>query len=403
MEVPAGAPVVTRAEFLPFAHPDLDGSELAEIREVLESGWLSSGPKAKAFEEEFARAVGAPHAVAVNSATAGMHVSLVVAGLGPGDESIVPAYTFAATAEVVLYLGATPVLVDVDPVTLNVDPAAVEAAVTGRTRAVLPVHFGGLAADLDGIGAVAGRHDLVVVEDAAHAFPAAYRGRPIGSISPYTCFSFYATKTITTGEGGMVTTDREDRADLLRSVALHGIDRNAWNRYSKEGSWFYRIERLGFKYNMTDVAAAMGLAQLPRADAMRERRADVARLYDEAFAPLEELQTPTDLDDRAHAWHIYGLRLNLDRLSIDRADFIEALHARNIGASVHFIPVHLHPYYARLLGHAPEDFPVAYGEYMREVSLPIWSKMEPADVADVTAAVAEVVAAHRKKVFAVER
>ncbi len=391
-----------RDTFLPFALPDLDHTELAQIKDALDSGWVTTGPKTRQFEAAFAAAVGAKHAVAVNSCTAAMHLALEAVSLRRGDEVITTPYTFAATAEVIRYFDARPVLVDVDPCTLNIRPDAIAAAVTGRTRAVIPVHIAGLPADLDAIYAVAARHNIAVIEDAAHAFPAKYQGRMIGQVAPENvaqhavCFSFYATKTITTGEGGMICTDDDTLADRCRIMALHGISRDAWKRYTAEGSWYYEITAPGYKYNMIDVAAGMGLAQLAKADRMWRRRREIAGRYAAALRTNPALQTPADREDSQHAWHLYMLRLNLDSLCIDRAEFIEALKARNIGTSVHFIPLHLHPYYRETYGFRPDDFPVANREYLREISLPIYSKMSDADVNDVIAAVLEIVEAHAR-------
>lgn len=388
-----------RQTFLPFALPDIDGGELAQVREVLESGWVTTGPKTRQFEAEFATAVEAGQAIAVNSCTAAMHLALEAAGLGPGDEVITTPYTFAATAEVIRYFNARPVLVDICPEDFNIDPAQVEAAASERTRAIIPVHIGGAPAELEAIYAIAHRHGLTVIEDAAHAFPARYHGRPIGSaaahlndrVVSFTCFSFYATKTITTGEGGMITTEDEELADRCRVMALHGISKDAWKRYTAEGSWYYEIIAPGFKYNLSDLAAALGLAQLAKAEAMRQRREAIAGRYNEAFAPIPALQIPVMRPNLQHAWHLYMLRLHLDRLAIDRAQFIEELNERRIGTSVHFIPLHLHPYYRQTYGYRPEDFPVAYREYRREISLPIYSKMTAQDVEDVITAVVDIV------------
>jgi len=376
-----------RDSFLPFAQPDLDGSELAEIKEVLDSGWVTTGPKTHRFEAEFARYVGAKHAIAVNSCTAAMHLALEAIGLRPGDEVITTPYTFAATAEVIRYFDARPVFIDIDRRSLNMRPELIEGAITERTRAVIPVHIAGLPVDLDPIHEVARSHNLPVIEDAAHAFPAFYRGRMIGGISDFTCFSFYATKAITTGEGGMICTDNDEWADRCRTMALHGISKDAWKRYTSEGSWYYEIIAPGFKYNLTDVAAAMGLAQLAKAERMWLRRRQIAHMYNAAFGEWPELQVPEDRDDCQHGWHLYVLRLNLDRLRIDRAQFIEELRERNIGCSVHFIPLHIHPYYREIYGYLHEDFPVAYHEYLRAISLPIYSKMSDSDVQDVIDAV----------------
>ncbi|HEX9006621.1 MAG TPA: DegT/DnrJ/EryC1/StrS family aminotransferase [Bacteroidota bacterium] len=369
--------------------------ELDEIRQVLASGWISTGPKTRQFEEEFAQAVGARYAVAVNSCTAAMHLALEAIGLKAGDEVITTPYTFAATAEVIRYFGARPVFVDIDPVTLNMDAGRIAGAVTGRTRAVIPVHIAGLPVDLQAVSEAARNAGLEVIEDAAHAFPSKYQGRMVGSSSLATCFSFYATKTLTTAEGGMLCTDSEKVAERCRVMSLHGISKDAWKRYAAEGSWFYEIVAPGFKYNMTDVAAAMGLAQLRKAWAMWERRTAIAERYTTTFRELAELQVPAVRDDCQHSWHLYMLRLNLDRLRIDRNRFIEELKRRNIGASVHFVPLHVHPYYRETFGYQASDFPVAFRESAREISLPIYSRMSNSDVEDVIDAVYDIIATSR--------
>jgi dTDP-4-amino-4,6-dideoxygalactose transaminase len=385
-----------RTAHLPFALPDLDDEELREIAEVLRSGWITTGAKTKQLEAEFAAAVGAKHAIAVNSCTAAMHLALEAAGVGPGDRVATTPYTFAATAEVIRYFQAHPVFVDVDPATLNMDPAALARALAaGGAKAVIPVHLGGEPCDLDAIHAAARAHGAVVIEDAAHALPTRLAGRMIGALSDFTCFSFYATKSLTTGEGGMICTDDERLADRCRIMSLHGISRDAWKRYTAEGSWYYEIIAPGYKYNMTDVAAAMGLAQLRKLDRMWRRRVEIALRYDEAFGQLGELQVPARSSTNQHAWHLYMLRLRLERLRVDRAKLIEELRRRHIGTSVHFIPLHLHPYYRETYGYKPEDFPVAAAEYLREISLPIYSKMSDGDVTDVIEAVREVVSEHR--------
>ena len=388
---------MTRPTFLPFSQPDTDETEIAQVSSAIRSGWITTGPKTAEFEAAFAAYAGVRHAVAVNSGTAAMHLALEAIGLREQDEVITTPYTFAATAEVIRYFRARPVLVDVEPSTLNIDPARIEAVITPRTRAILPVHLAGIAAAMDEILDVARRHDLLVVEDAAHSLPTLYRGRLVGTIGDVTCFSFYATKSLTTGEGGMVCTDNDAWADRCRVMSLHGISRNAWNRYSAEGSWYYEILAPGYKYNLTDVAAAMGLAQLAKLDRMRDRRAAVAKRYSEAFAGVAELEVPPDAPAGGrHAWHLYMLRLRLERLRIDRAAFVEALRSENIGVSVHFIPLHVHPYYRDTYGYRPEDFPVAYREYLREVSLPIYSRMTEGDVDDVIRAVVEVISRSRR-------
>jgi perosamine synthetase len=369
--------------FLPFHLPDIGEAEIDAVVEALRSGWITTGPKTREFERRFAAAVGANHAVAVNSCTAALHLALEAIGIGPDDEVIVPTLTFAATGEVVRYLGARPVLVDVLQGDHNLDPAAVAAAVTGRTKAIIPVHFGGQACDLDAIRAVAREHGLKVVEDAAHAFPASFAGRTIGSQSDITCFSFYATKTLTTAEGGMAVTDDEAWADRMRVMALHGISKDAWKRYSAEGSWYYEIVAPGFKYNMTDVAAAMGLVQLERAQELLDKRRAIARAYSAAFSAIDAIELPWLRDFDAHAWHLFVIRLVDGKARIGRNELIERLKAAGIGTSVHFIPLHVHPYYRETYGYTPGDFPVALDLYGRSISLPIHPTMTDSDVSRV--------------------
>jgi dTDP-4-amino-4,6-dideoxygalactose transaminase len=385
-----------RPTFLPFALPDTDQAEIDEVTDAIRSGWITTGPKVRQFEQEFAAYVGARHAIALNSATAALHLCLEAAGLQAGDEVITSTLTFAATAEVVRYFNARPVLVDIDPSTLNLDPGCMEAAITPRTRAVIPVHLGGRACDMAAICSLASRHGLKVIEDAAHALPTRYQGQLVGALSDFTCFSFYATKTMTTGEGGMITTDNDVWAERCRIMSLHGISKDAWKRYTAEGSWYYEIIAPGFKYNMTDVAAAMGLAQLRKVERMQTRRAEIAAQYSSAFSALEQVEVPQDVPaGDQHAWHLYILRIHPDRLNIDRARFIDELKLRNIGASVHFIPLHLHPYYRETYGFRPQDFPIAYREYQRLISLPIYSKMSDQDVDDVIEAVHDIVQLYR--------
>jgi dTDP-4-amino-4,6-dideoxygalactose transaminase len=378
-----------RSAFLPFHRPDLAEAEIDAVAAVLRSGWLTTGAEARAFEAEFAEAVGAPFALALNSCTAALHLALEAGGIAPGDEVLVPTMTFAATAEVVCYLKARPVLVDCEPDSLNISAEAAAAAVCGRTKALIPVHYGGQPCDLDAMQALAQRHRLVLIEDAAHAFPAAWAGRPIGSHGNLTCFSFYATKNITTGEGGMVTSHDEQLMRRMRRMSLHGISHDAWKRYTAEGSWYYEIQDAGFKYNLTDIAAALGRVQLRRAEAMRARRRELAARYAAGLAGTAAVELPAAQPRSEHAWHLYPLRLRLDQLRIDRARFIAELRARNIGASVHFIPLHLHPFY-RNQGWRAEDFPVATREYERLISLPLYSAMRDADCDDVIAAVQDI-------------
>lgn len=385
-----------RQTFLPFALPHITTTEIDEVVDTLRSGWLTTGPKTKRFEREFAQCVEAPYAVAVNSATAAMHLALDAIGLQPGDEVIVPVYTFTATAEVVVYFRAQSVFVDVDPLTCNLDPAQLEKRITPRTRAIIVVHMAGVPAEMDAILAIARAHGLPVIEDAAHAFPAKYRGHTVGSIADLTAFSFYATKTLATGEGGMLTTANPQYAERASMMSLHGISRDAWKRYSAEGSWYYEVLQAGYKYNMTDVAAALGLQQLARREWLLERRRSIARRYTEAFSRLAEVETPADPAHVEHAWHLYILRLHLDRLSIGRDAFIQALTQANIGTSVHFIPLHLHPFYRDTYHLKPDDFPAALHAYQRAISLPIYPGMTDEDVEDVIAAVEYLVETYAK-------
>lgn len=379
-----------RETFLPFALPDTDEAEVAAVSEVIRSGWLTTGKKTREFEAAFAKYVGAKHAIAVSSCTAAMHLALDALGVKPGDRVLTTPYTFAATAEVIRYMGAHPLFVDVRPDTLNLDVERV-ADVLRRERvaAIMPVHIAGEPCDLDALRGVAG--DIPIVEDAAHALPTRISGRMIGSLSTFTCFSFYATKTLATGEGGMLTTDDDRAAERCRIMSLHGISRDAWKRYTAEGSWAYEIVAPGYKYNLTDIAAAIGLVQLDKLEAMWRRRVAIARRYDEAFAPYPELQIPARADTNQHAWHLYMLRVDNERLRGGRDVFAQELRKKNIGISVHFIPLHLHPYYRETYGYKPDDFPVATREYGREISLPIYSRMSDADVDDVIAAVLETV------------
>ena len=386
---------------LPFARPSITDAERKAVLEVLDSGWLTTGPKAKEFETAFASFVGTQHAVALNSATAALHLALEALGVGRGDEVIVPTWTFASSAEVVAYLGATPVLVDIDARTLNLDVDTVVRAVTPRTRAVIAVHIAGRPLKIEDLVAALDPLGIPVVEDAAHSFPSriGQGGRFAGTVGRIGAFSFYATKTITTGEGGMLVTDDDDLAARTRLMSLHGIGRDAWKRYAAGGSWYYEIEDAGYKYNLTDMAAALGLAQLARADELLAARLELVRWYRAAFADRAVdglIELPEDEPDGSHAWHLFIIRLNLEALAIDRAAVMDGLAERGIGASVHFIPLHLHPYYRRQ-GWKAEDFPVATREYERVISLPLWPGMTPADVERVADALAEIVASKARR------
>ncbi len=380
---------VCRSTFLPFSPPAISEEEIAAVADTLRSAWITTGPKTKRFESEFAQYLGAPAALALNSCTAGLHLALITLGIGPGDEVITTPMTFCSSVNVIEHVGARPVLADIVPDTLTIDPMRVAEAITPRTRAIMPVHYAGHPADMAPLLEIARQHDLYVIEDAAHALPASYRGQRIGTIGDLTAFSFYATKNLTTAEGGMLTGAPEliERARLL---SLHGMSHDAWKRYDASGSWYYEVVEAGWKYNMTDIQAAIGLVQLQRLPTMQQRRREIVARYNEAFGQDDALQIPTERPDAESAWHLYVLRLNLDRLTVDRARFIEELRTRNIGTSVHFIPIHLHPYYRDKYGFQPEDFPVAYREYQRLISLPLHPGLSDDDVQDVIAAVKDV-------------
>lgn len=378
--------------FLPFALPDLGEEEIAEVVDSLRSGWLTTGPKTKQFEQQFQAFLGDQvQAIAVNSATSGLHLALEALGIGAEDEVITTTYTFTATAEVIRYLGANPVFVDIDPHTLNIDPQQIEKAITPRTKAIIPVHLAGLSCKMEAILKIARQHNLKVVEDAAHAIPTTYQGQLIGSLeSDVTVYSFYATKTIATGEGGMLVTRNPEIADRARVMRLHGINRDAFDRYtSNKPSWYYEIVAPGFKYNMTDLAASLGIHQLKKAWQLQAKRAEMAEKYDQAFANLPLILPPHAPNSDTHSWHLYMIRLN-DDCNIERNQFIEEMTAKGIGCSVHYIPLHLHPYWRETYDLKPQDFPVALKVYQRIVSLPLYTKMTEADQEKVINTVKEI-------------
>jgi dTDP-4-amino-4,6-dideoxygalactose transaminase len=378
--------------FLPFALPEIGDEEIAEVVDTLKSGWVTTGPKAKRFEAAFTEFLGDPalESIAVNSATAGLHLALEALGIGPGDEVITTTHTFTATAEVVRYLGADVVLVDIDPATLNIDPKAVEAAITPRTKCIVPVHYAGLAADMGAILAIARRHGLKVVEDAAHALPTLSAGRLVGTLeSDITVFSFYANKTMTTGEGGMLVTRDPELAKRAKVMRLHGMSRDAFDRFTAtKPSWYYEIVAPGFKYNLTDIAAALGLQQLKRLPAFQERREQLAARLNAGLAGLPLVLPPTAPAGDRHSWHLYVVRL-ADDAKVARDEFIERLFKLGIGVSVHYIPLHLQPYWRDRYGLAPAQFPHSQRAYERMVSLPLYTRMTDADADRVCAAVRE--------------
>jgi dTDP-4-amino-4,6-dideoxygalactose transaminase len=383
-------------KFIPFHVACVGEEEAQAAANVVLSGWLTMGAKTIEFEQKFAAYIGAKHAIGVSSCTAALHLALDAVGLREGDEVLVPTTTFTATAEVVAYFKAKPVLVDVDAETLCIDPVDAERRITKQTRAIIPVHYAGRPCDMDAIQDLARRYSLRVIEDAAHSLPASFHGVLVGSISELTAFSFYATKTITTGEGGMVTTDNDDLANRIRMMRLHGISRDAWNRYSAEGSWRYEVIEAGYKYNLTDIQSAIGIVQLSKCDSMRAARKDIASRYSNAFALEPALQVPAVDDNCESAWHLYVLRLNLEKVTISRSEMIEKLRGRGIGTSVHFIPLHMHPYYQKKYGYRADEFPVASMQYKRYLSLPIFPGMTPTQVDYVIENVLEIIKAAAK-------
>jgi dTDP-4-amino-4,6-dideoxygalactose transaminase len=388
--------------FIPFHRPSIGDEEIAEAVDTLRSGWLTTGPKTAQFEKEFGAYVKSPHALAVNSCTAGLHLALSAGDIGPGDEVITTPLTFCATVNTIVHVGATPVLADIGQ-DGNLDPASVEARITPRTRAIIPVHLAGLPCDLGSLWRIARSYGLRVIEDAAHAVGAVYEGKPIGAAtaSPRTgsdavAFSFYATKNLTTAEGGMVTTPDPELHDRMKCLCLHGISRDAWNRYTDKGGWYYEVLECGFKYNLSDLQSAIGIHQLRKQERFVETRTQYARLYANILADTEEVELPAEAASSSRsAWHLYSIRLNLDKLTIDRSDFIQALREKRIGASVHFIPIQLHPFFQHL-ANLPQNYcPVALALYPRLVTLPLYPEMTEAEVEYVGQTVRELVRENR--------
>jgi dTDP-4-amino-4,6-dideoxygalactose transaminase len=378
-------------KFIPFAIPSIGEEEIAEVVATLRSGWLTTGPKTQRFERDFAQFVGMPYALAVNSCTAGLHLALESIGLESGDKVVTTPYTFTATAEVVRYFGADPVFVDIEPTTFNIDVKKLALVLenTDSVKAILPVHFGGQACDMDEILALAKQYNIKVIEDAAHAFPTYYKGRIVGSLGDITVYSFYVTKTLVTGEGGMVVTANPEYIERIRTMRLHGISQDIFHRSTGAEGWYYEVIAPGFKYNMSDLTASLGIHQLKKAELLRQRRAAIAEQYSQALVDLP-LKTPINLPHNIHAWHLYVIQLELESLNISRNVFIERMVKAGIGTSVHFIPLHCHPYWRDRYGFKPEDFPVAYDVYQRAVSLPIYPNLSNEDVARVIKTVKQI-------------
>jgi dTDP-4-amino-4,6-dideoxygalactose transaminase len=382
-------------DFLPYNLPDISDIEVDAVVETLRSGWLAPGPRVRAFEEDFARYAGTRHAIALDSATAGMHLALICSEIGPGDEVITTPTTFAATVNVIIHTGATPVLADICADDYCIDPAAIERSITPRTRAIMPVHHGGSACRMQEITAIAQKHGLCVIEDAAHAVGTQIDGRNVGSFGDATVFSFYPTKNIASGRGGMLTTDDDALAERARLLALHGMSNDAWDRYTARGSWAYQVLAAGYNYAMSDYQAALGHAQFSRIDEFQAKRRTLAGRFNERFDALEEIARPIERIGTTHAWHLYVIRIRPERLRINRDEFIVSLKERGIGTSVHFIPIHHHPYYREQYGWAPGDFPVADAAFETMISLPLYTRMTESEVDRVATAVEDIVTEHR--------
>lgn len=379
-----------RTEFLPLAKAMIEQEELKAVEEVLKSGWLTTGAKVKEFEENMQQYLGCKKAIGLTSCTGGLHIALAALEIGKGDEVIVPTYTFAASAHVVDWLGATPVLVDVEKNTFNIDPAAIETAITPRTKAIMPVHFAGHACDMDKIMAIAKKHKLYVIEDAAHAIGTEYKGKKIGNHGDVVVFSFYVTKTITTAEGGMAVTNNEELGRKLKRYSYFGVDKDAFNRYSDKGTWYYEIIESGYKYNMDNIQGTLGVEQLKKLERFIAKRRELAEEYNRLLHGIKEVTTPTEKEYTRHPYHLYPVLVDIEGLGISRADFINRLREYNICSSVHFIPLHLHPFYQKRYGYKRGDFPIAEYLFDREVSLPLYPGMSKDDVKYVVDAVKEI-------------
>lgn len=386
-----------REAFLPYFVPSIGKEEVSAVIKTLESGWITTGEKTHLFEQEFSTLLGANASLALNSCTAALHLALLLSDVQPGDEVITTPFTFIATSNVIEHLHATPVFVDIEEDTLNIDPTKIEEKITKKTKAILIVHYGGHACDMEQIMAIAGKYSLPVIEDAAHGLGGEYRGKPLGTFGDFSAFSFYANKNITTIEGGMLVGKNVASVERARILSLHGIDRDAWKRYRQEGSWQYEVVYPGLKYNMTDVSASIGLCQLKKLNGFQQTRANIAQEYNKAFCAIPSLKTPITRDGVKHAWFNYALRLDLDQMSIDRSEFIAALKKRQIGITVHFIPVHLHPYYRDKYRYAPRDFPLSYQAYQELFCLPLYPSMTRADVERVIHAVQDITTEHVRR------
>ncbi len=386
--------------FIPYCQHSIGAEEIEEVVLTLKSAWLTSGPKTRSFENDFADYLGCEYAVAVSSCTAALHLGLSVYGIGAGDEVITTPLTFCATAEVIEYQRAKPVFVDIDTKTFNIDPGQIEKKISSRTKAIMPVHYGGIPCDMSTIYDIAGKHNLQVIEDAAHAMGSIYQNKKIGSFGNPTAFSFYPTKNLTTVEGGVVTTNDAEIAEKLRMLSLHGISKDAWKRYSSQGSWYYEVHHLGYKYNFTDLQAALGIHQLKKLDDFNAIREEYAKIYFDALKDVPEVQMPRLYHDYfaglcdvgfKNSWHLFVMMLEPDKLKIDRAQFIDELKTRGVGTSVHFIPLHIQPYYSQKYGYKEGNFPAAETVFSKIISLPLYPKMTVAEIERVICTVKQLV------------
>ncbi len=385
-----------KVKSVPFFRMKFSQAEIKSVTHAIQSGWLTTGRLSKEFEKKFCGYVGAKYGAAVGSCTAGLHLALKILDLNRGNEIITTPYTFVASVEAILHSGAKPVFADIDPVTLNIDPESIADKVSWRTKGIVPVHIAGLPCRMDKIQTIARKHDLYVVNDAAHAIGASFKGKRIGSIGDLSSFSFYATKNLTTAEGGMVTTNKKEYADKIKILSMHGMDRKAWRRYLDQGNWYYEVVDLGYKYNLADMNAALGLAMMERLDRLQEKRRQIAGWYDKALRKYDEIELPARDRDSEHAWHLYIIKLHLEKLKIDRDAFIKELTARNVGTSVHFIPLFIQPYYRGKYGLTAKRFPNAYNAFKRVISLPFFPDLHKAEVQYVADSIGKIVAKYKK-------
>ena len=385
-----------RNDFLPFHQPLIEDEEIDAVVSTLKSGWLSTGPKVHEFEKSMSEYLGIPHCIALNSGTAALHLALKAIGLKENDEVLIPTNTFTSTGEVVTYFNAKPVLVDCTIENSNIDVNQIESKITKNTKAIMPVHFGGNPCEMDIIQNICKKHDLRLIEDAAHALTSKFQHNLIGTVGDITCFSFYATKNITTGEGGMAVTSNPQYAETIRKLSLHGITIDAWNRYAKKGSWFYEVSDAGFKYNMSDILASIGIVQIKKAELMLQKRTNIAKIYTNQLSNISAINLPITKPENRNAWHLYVIQIKTEKLKINRDAFIDKLKEYNIGTSVHFIPLHRHPYYKNKFGYSPKEFPNSESIYKNSISLPIYPKMTASDVDYVIEAIKHLVSTYKK-------